>query len=55
MVFYVTMVTFQMTLLINKRTNIAMNDGWVHQLAKTLPCSVGDTTEQFTIDIERDN
>jgi hypothetical protein len=26
-----------MTLLMNKWTNIVMDDGWVHQFAKTLP------------------
>ena len=30
-----------MTLLINKWTNIVMDDGWVHALAKTLPSLVG--------------
>ena len=33
--FNVNMVTFWMTLLMNKFTNIVMNDGWVHPLAKT--------------------
>ena len=36
MVFYVTMVTFWMTLLMSKWTYIAMDDGHVHPLAKTL-------------------
>ena len=35
---YVTMVTFRMTLLMNKSTNIVMDDGRVHPMAKTLPC-----------------
>jgi hypothetical protein len=35
MIVYVTMVTFQMTLLMNKWTNIVIDDdGWVHPLAK---------------------
>ena len=37
MVLNPTMVTFRMTLLIDKCTNILMDDGWVHPLAKTLP------------------
>ena len=36
-VFYVTMITFHMTLLMNKWTNIVMDDGWVHPLAKPYP------------------
>ena len=31
------MVTFQMTLLVNKQTNLVMGDGWVCPFAKTLP------------------
>ena len=34
------MATFWMTLLMNKRTNSFMDDGWVHPLAKTLPSLV---------------
>ena len=40
-VFNVTMVTFWMTLM-NKFTNIAMDDGRVHPLAKTLPSFVSN-------------
>jgi hypothetical protein len=36
-VFYVTMVTFWTTLLMNKWSNIVMDDGRVHSLAKILP------------------
>ena len=32
----VNTVTSRMTLLINKWTNVVMDDGWVHSLAKTL-------------------
>jgi hypothetical protein len=42
MVFYVTMVTFWMTLPMNKFTNIVMEDGRVHPLAKTLPSLVAN-------------
>ena len=35
--FYVTMVTSWMTLM-HKWTNGVMDGGWVHPLAKTLPC-----------------
>ena len=34
MVFYVTMATFWMTLLMNKWTNIVMDDEWVHPSAE---------------------
>jgi hypothetical protein len=34
---YVAMVTFKMTLLMNKWANIVMYDGCVHPLAKALP------------------
>ena len=33
MVFYVIMVTFWMTLLMNKSTNIVVDDGWGQPLA----------------------
>jgi hypothetical protein len=36
MVLNVTMVTFPMTLLMNKFTNTVINDGWVHPFIKTL-------------------
>ena len=36
------MVIFQMTLLMNKGTNIVMDDGGVHPLAKTLPALVSE-------------
>jgi hypothetical protein len=39
-IFSVIIVTFSMTLLMNKWTNIVMDDGWVHLLAKTLPSLV---------------
>ena len=40
MVFYVTTVTFRMTLLMDEFTNSVMDDGQVHSLAKTLPSLV---------------
>ena len=40
MVVNVSMVTFRMTLLMNKWTNIVMDDGWVPPLAETLPSLV---------------
>jgi hypothetical protein len=36
MVFYGTMITLHMTLLMCKLTNIVMGDGWVHPLPKIL-------------------
>ena len=42
MVFYVIMVTFLITLVLNKWTNIIIDDGWVHPLAKTLPSLVNN-------------
>jgi hypothetical protein len=36
------MVTFQMALHMNKFTNIAMDDGRVHPLVKTLPSPVSN-------------
>ena len=42
MVFNVIMVTFGMTLVMNKRTNIVMDDWWVHMLAQTLPSLVNN-------------
>ena len=36
------MVTFRMTLLMNKWTGIDMDDGWVHPLTKTLPSLLGN-------------
>ena len=40
MVLNATMVTFLMTLLMNKFTITVMDDGWVHPLAKTPPSHV---------------
>ena len=40
MVFDVTMATFWMTLLMNKRTYVVIDDGRVHPLGKTLPSLV---------------
>ena len=40
MEFYVNIVIFWMTLLMNKWTNIIIDDGWVHPLAKILPALV---------------
>ena len=42
MILNVTMVTSPMTLLMNKRTNIVMDDEQVHPLAKTLPSLVSN-------------
>ena len=36
---YVTTVTFHMTLLMNRKRNIVLDDGRVHPLAKTMPFS----------------
>jgi len=36
------MVTFRMAFLMNNFTNIVMDDGWVHLLAKTLPSLIGN-------------
>ena len=41
---------FQMTLLINKWTNIGMDDGWVHSLAKTLPSLVNNLWWNIVMD-----
>ena len=40
MVINITMVTIWMILLMNKWTNIVMDDEWVHPLVKTLPTLV---------------
>ena len=50
MVFYVIMVTFWTTLLMNKWTNIVMDDGWVHPLAKTLPSLVNNLWWNIVMD-----
>ena len=42
MALYVTMVTFWMTLLISKRTNVVADNGRVHPLAKPLPSLVSN-------------
>ena len=42
MVIYVTMVIFQMALLMNKCTNTDMDDGRVHPLVKTPPSLVSN-------------
>ena len=39
---HVTMVTFWMTLIMNKWMNIVIDDGWVHPLARTLPSLVSN-------------
>ena len=44
------MVTFQMTLLMNKWTNIVMDDGSVHPLAKTLPSLVSNLWWNIVMD-----
>ena len=44
----VTMVTFWMTLLINKWTNSIMNDRWVHPLSKNHYTHKDQTTHIFT-------
>ena len=41
-VFNVTMVSFQMTPLMNKGTNIVMDDGCVHPMVQTLPSLVNN-------------
>ena len=40
MVFYVTMLTFWMTFLVNKWTIIVTDDEWIHPLAQILPSLV---------------
>ena len=50
MVFYVTMGTFRLTVLMNKWTNIVMDDGWVHPLAKTLPSLVSNLCWNVVMD-----
>ena len=47
MIFYVTMVTFQMMVLMNKWANYVMDDGWGHPLAKTLPFSCGQLVTKY--------
>jgi hypothetical protein len=42
MVFNVTVVSFWMTLHMNKFTKIVVDDGWVHLLAKTIPSLVSN-------------
>ena len=44
------MVTFGMTLLMNKWTNIVMDEGWVHPLAKTLPSLVSNSWWNVVMD-----
>ena len=50
MVFYVTIITFRMTLLMNKWINNVINVGWVHPLAKTLPFLVGNLWWNIVMD-----
>ena len=50
MLFYVTMVTFRMTLCMNKWTNNVMDDGRVHPLAKPLPPLVGNLWSNIIMD-----
>jgi hypothetical protein len=42
MVFNVTVLSFWMTLHMNKFTKIVVDDGWVHLLAKTIPSLVSN-------------
>ena len=44
--FYVTVVAFWMTLLMNKRSNIVMDDKF-HPLAKTLPLPMSATHDEI--------
>ena len=50
MAFDVTMVTFHMPLLMNKWTDIVLDDGGVHALAKSLPSLVGDLWQNVVMD-----
>jgi hypothetical protein len=50
MVCHVNMITFRMTLLMNKRTNLVMDDGWVHPMAKTLPSLVRNLWQNIVMD-----
>ena len=49
-VFYVTMGTFHMTLLMNKWTKFVMDDGWVHPLTKFLPSLVSNLWWNIVMD-----
>ena len=50
MAFYVTMVTFWVTLLMDEWTSIVMDDGWIRLLAKTLPCLVSRSWWNVVVD-----
>ena len=50
MVVNVTMVALQRTLLMNKWTNIVMDEGWVYPLAKTLPSLVNNLWWNIVMD-----
>ena len=50
MVLYVTVLTFQMTLFMNKSTNIVMNYKVVHMIAKTLPSLVSNLCWNIVMD-----
>ena len=46
------MVTFEMTLVMNKRTKIVMDDGWVHPFAKSYLLSLATHDEILSWMIE---
>jgi hypothetical protein len=50
MVLYIIMLTFQMTFLMNKSTNIVMDYEGVHMLAKTLPSLVNNLCWNIVMD-----
>ena len=50
MVFDVTMVTVRMTFLMDKWTNIVMDDGYVHPLVKTLSSFVSNFWRNIVMD-----
>jgi len=50
MVFYATMLTFRKMFLMNKFTNIVIDDGWVHPLAQSLPSLVNNLWWNIVMD-----
>ena len=50
MVFYVTIVTSEMMLPMNKWINIVVDDDWVHPLAQTLPSLVNNLRWNIVMD-----
>ena len=44
------MVTFRVTILLNKWKNIVMEGGWIYPLAKTLPSLVNNLWQNIVMD-----